>query len=448
MTTGLGIPERPADQVEYVTQLHAHGISGIAIGEGMSAPDLSNAMLRTADELGLPVLATKREIPFISIARAVASSNAQAEQERLARTERIYELTRAHLSGDDEEAFLEGLGNQLDADVAVVRSDQQFEPRPGSPIAPEEQSWVVEKLTADSNQRLAQIRLDDDRFALPIAGGAPTALVLRPRSTGGIDIGLAQHAATVVTARLSIAAAEFSREGQLASALLGRLMDAEVDALVAQDMLSVRGLKGSFRLYTWNQVSPIDTGDASRNFLAQRAIPNLLTVRDGRVVLLAEESERAQHAVGGSLPEEIRIGISSRFVTAGELPFAFREAKLCLSRAVDLDRRIVRFDDDDVKSVFLPHDRPSLEYVVSRVLGDLIAYDDEKNSQLLLSLRVFLEENRSWMRASARLFVHKQTLVYRIDRIEEITNRKLSSMADVAELWLAVQAATAIRDRG
>jgi purine catabolism regulator len=39
--------------------------------------------------------------------------------------------------------------------------------------------------------------------------------------------------------------------------------------------------------------------------------------------------------------------------------------------------------------------------------------------------------------------VHRQTLVYRIERVEQLTGRQLQSTADVAELWLALQAAMA-----
>jgi purine catabolism regulator len=57
---------------------------------------------------------------------------------------------------------------------------------------------------------------------------------------------------------------------------------------------------------------------------------------------------------------------------------------------------------------------------------------------LVASLRVFLECNRSWQRASARLGIHKQTLVYRIRRVEELTGRTLAETGDVAELWFAL----------
>ncbi|MNF14884.1 hypothetical protein D3C80_2172630 [compost metagenome] len=52
---------------------------------------------------------------------------------------------------------------------------------------------------------------------------------------------------------------------------------------------------------------------------------------------------------------------------------------------------------------------------------------------------MFLEENRSWLQAAKRLHVHKQTLVYRIRRIEAISGRSMDNTGDVATLWFALQ---------
>ena len=56
------------------------------------------------------------------------------------------------------------------------------------------------------------------------------------------------------------------------------------------------------------------------------------------------------------------------------------------------------------------------------------------------SLSVFLEENRSWQRSAELLHVHKQTLVYRMHRLEELTGRDLRSTADVVQLWMGLRA--------
>ena len=76
-----------------------------------------------------------------------------------------------------------------------------------------------------------------------------------------------------------------------------------------------------------------------------------------------------------------------------------------------------------------------------RALGALADYDQQQGAQLQHTLQVFLEQNRSWQKTAERLNVHRQTLVYRIRRIEEITGLSLDSTEDVAVLWIALRAA-------
>jgi purine catabolism regulator len=53
---------------------------------------------------------------------------------------------------------------------------------------------------------------------------------------------------------------------------------------------------------------------------------------------------------------------------------------------------------------------------------------------------VLLRNNRSPTPTAAELFIHRQTLVYRVRRIEELTARRLSRTKDVVDLWLALRA--------
>ncbi|MGL5824721.1 MAG: helix-turn-helix domain-containing protein, partial [Nocardioides sp.] len=56
----------------------------------------------------------------------------------------------------------------------------------------------------------------------------------------------------------------------------------------------------------------------------------------------------------------------------------------------------------------------------------------------------FLQSGRSWKRCSERMHLHKQTIVYRIKRIEELLGRSLDDMDDLAEIWLAIRALDAL----
>jgi hypothetical protein len=74
-----------------------------------------------------------------------------------------------------------------------------------------------------------------------------------------------------------------------------------------------------------------------------------------------------------------------------------------------------------------------------RLLGPVRAYDQEHHSELVESLRVFLDCSGSWSQAAARLHLHVNTLRYRIGRVEELTGRDLSRFADRVDLFLALE---------
>jgi purine catabolism regulator len=51
-----------------------------------------------------------------------------------------------------------------------------------------------------------------------------------------------------------------------------------------------------------------------------------------------------------------------------------------------------------------------------------------------------LARDRSWQHAAADLHIHKQTLGYRIRKIEALTGRGLARTEHLAELWFALRA--------
>jgi hypothetical protein len=73
-----------------------------------------------------------------------------------------------------------------------------------------------------------------------------------------------------------------------------------------------------------------------------------------------------------------------------------------------------------------------------RLLGPLQAYDDRHRAELLPTLREFLACSGSWNACAAKMFVHVNTVRYRIRRIEELTGRDLSCLDDQVDFFLAL----------
>ncbi|KQL44550.1 transcriptional regulator [Brevibacillus choshinensis] len=66
----------------------------------------------------------------------------------------------------------------------------------------------------------------------------------------------------------------------------------------------------------------------------------------------------------------------------------------------------------------IPHD-PVLQNFIHDYLGPLLAHDQEHSSQLVYTLRVYLDTNLSKQEAAEKLFIHRQTLYHRLEKIAE-----------------------------
>ena len=76
--------------------------------------------------------------------------------------------------------------------------------------------------------------------------------------------------------------------------------------------------------------------------------------------------------------------------------------------------------------------------VAEELLEPVLRVDREEGSDLVPSLRGWLEANGQWEPAARRLGIHRHTLRNRITRVEQVLGRPLDTFAARAELWLAL----------
>ena len=80
------------------------------------------------------------------------------------------------------------------------------------------------------------------------------------------------------------------------------------------------------------------------------------------------------------------------------------------------------------------------------LLAPVLDYDREHGTELVRTLRVFLDCSGSWTKAADAMFVHVNSLRYRIRRVEELTGRDLGTLADQAALLLALRLGDSAED--
>ena len=74
-----------------------------------------------------------------------------------------------------------------------------------------------------------------------------------------------------------------------------------------------------------------------------------------------------------------------------------------------------------------------------RVLGPVLEHDRRTGSELIITLQEFLAWSGSWSRTAEALHLHVNTVRYRIERVEQLTDRDLSGLEDKVDLFLALK---------
>ncbi len=155
-------------------------------------------------------------------------------------------------------------------------------------------------------------------------------------------------------------------------------------------------------------------------------------LRDAQPVFEADRS-RVRLSVGISAPAAGVLALSGALHEAGS---ARRLAALRGDSAIS----VVTSDEVASHELLLATVPGSvLRSFRERMLGPLLAYDQRHRAELLPTLRQFLACSGSWNACAGAMYVHVNTVRYRIRRIEELTGRDLSSLDDQVDFFLALR---------
>jgi purine catabolism regulator len=96
--------------------------------------------------------------------------------------------------------------------------------------------------------------------------------------------------------------------------------------------------------------------------------------------------------------------------------------------------------------IFAAESLPELTDLYTQTLGSLLAYDRQNNAGLVSTLDAFFAANGSPKEAAERLGVHRNTVLYRLDRIRDITGYDLDDAGVRMRLQLALHVHVALGD--
>ncbi|WP_258359075.1 PucR family transcriptional regulator [Moorella sulfitireducens] len=102
-------------------------------------------------------------------------------------------------------------------------------------------------------------------------------------------------------------------------------------------------------------------------------------------------------------------------------------------------RNLTFFDELGVLRLIFNLGEQELEDYYEENLGPLEKYDKEHNTNLLETLAVYLYASGDYNQAAMNMFVHVNTLRYRLKKVEEILGQDLRQLAVLVNLYTALQ---------
>lgn len=87
----------------------------------------------------------------------------------------------------------------------------------------------------------------------------------------------------------------------------------------------------------------------------------------------------------------------------------------------------------------LAADPIAAQRIIDETIAPLIRYDEQYRTQLLETLRTYIESDASTNVAAARLYAHRHTVRYRLARVRELTTLDVDVLADRERLMLGLR---------
>jgi len=433
LTTGIAVPEPPDRQRAYIRRMAEGGVTALGVSQDLLAPPLSEAMRDEANALRFPIVEVSIEVPFVAIARTVAAAVQGGAERRLLTHVRIFDTLRA--------GTIEGLGTgELFRRLEDLSGFRLY-------LATTSGRRLLDEVPVPPLE-LVQAHLPREPGKPPwIPGGFVISIFVGDRTVGYLfamerpdadpaGLTAAQHIATVTM--LQLAERYRSREmiRREGAETLAELLTGSLEPEAARKRLSMAGFDPKRALVLLAMDSGVDAVHLLEGW-TELGVPHLLIEQRELYALVHDDPEAL---LVGETIDGIRAGVSRPFHVGAGLAVARREALWALQRALVRELSLVRFPEEGDDAMWLPTDAAVLRGLVERVLGPVLAHDEIRGTELISTLRVWLDHDRQTERAAGKLNIHKHTLQYRLRRVKELSGRDITRVQDTVDLWLALRA--------
>ncbi len=169
--------------------------------------------------------------------------------------------------------------------------------------------------------------------------------------------------------------------------------------------------------------------DKSHDYIISVGDRDVVLVKDVKNGTDCRENEKTATKIADTLSSEffakVSIGISTVVSNIKDLANAYKEAQVALDvgKVFETEKNIISYENLGIGRLIYQLPTTLCEMFLSEVFknGSLDSLDQET----LMTIQAFFENNLNVSETSRKLFVHRNTLVYRLEKIRKLTGLDL-----------------------
>ncbi|WP_090117431.1 PucR family transcriptional regulator [Cohnella sp. OV330] len=467
-TTAYLIKDDPEEATAFLHKLHQRGASGLGIKLGRFWTSVPEALVSKADELGFPLI----ELPYAFTFSDQMNGLFNAEMRKSTGVlqdvlDKQVRLMRFALRSDHVRELFETVSEVIGDPIAVIGSRGQIVYN-GSENADAD---LLAGWPWGPNGRWIKTE-GWQAFGVPLMKSSRCTghvLFFTPRIyLSAIEESLYSQAAEMLSFHLNFNYEDYlelsvQRDfGQMVKRHLRNGMSHEsLESYASKWELTL--FEGAYRcvLTVCSSPDPIERAgrlDALKNELLSHALIQALSgthvvMEEGVLSLFPErdaggEEERLSEALSsflsglkGAHRENARSAVSSRKKKAAQLAEAYRECGEAhrLSEQWGLGGEVVRYESLDFAYIFEQVSRQRMTTYCDRLLAGLEGKDPDYVQEMMRTLETYLDNDGQLNETAKKLFIHRNTATYRIEKLGELLDVDFKRINDLLKLKLVFQ---------
>lgn len=494
MTTAFAIKNDPKKQEDLVRVLANLGAAALLIKPGRFIATIPKKVLEIGDELNFPIIELPLETPYIEVINAVLGIILDQQSALIKWGEELHQqLTQTILRGG-------GLKSIADTLAQIIKNPVIIEDEKGNLLAYSAEDEQLSRLSAfrESRCKLSSADFQSSSHLVLSDEKEKIKQIVAPVLVGNKRYGavtifsfdnyLEKFQTTAIEHTATVVALEMMKQKAILETEI-RLQREFIDDLLLGSFEDEKLILKRAQYLGWNlkkrfSVLNVDLDDFEQysnrpetqwEDMIQKLKEKILSLvkkivgqyenepivaqrSDSFVVLLDVKNKDDRRTlnqytreIGERIGQEIKscfddlsvsIGIGRPYGQIVELNKSYQEARqaLKIGRAVWGKGKVYHFNELGIYRLLITHQcTDDLQKFLEDYLQPLINYDQQNGTELVSSLEQYFCHNCNIQSTAGHLFLHRNTLNYRLKRIREISKLNLEHAEDRLCLEVAIK---------